>query len=357
MTEVGGEGPRSSGRDRRPIRLLLLLGVVAAGIALVGSGLLAAQPPASPAGSSPSSSGAAVRPPAASTAPDAQYDAVFAGDASGATDVSEELSAFLEAHDGQRVALAVDGVYKVTRVPFTASDLTLDFRGAQLTAIERGAYGILVIVSGSNVVLNDPFVVGTGYEWNGGDDNPDQWEHEIEVNGGSNITLNRPRTRDMRGDGIYVGFDLGKNRPASGVVINNPDLVRSSRNGIAPVAGEVTVIGGTIKDSGLHGIDFEPNNDEGAMSIVGIVRGVDIRGSEGLDVFGLTGYAVAAAGYSTAPKPSLVIEDLTGDQLDMRIHNAASLVIRRNVSDTQTTAVIVDPGRVDFRDNVRIGRA
>ena len=140
-------------------------------------------------------------------------------------------------------------------------------------------------------------------------------------------------------------------------MINNPDLVRSSRNGIAPVAGEVTIVGGTIQDSGLHGIDFEPNNDEGAMSIVGVVRGVDIRRSEGLDVFGLHGYAVAAAGYSTAPKPSLVIEDLTGDQLDMRIHNTASLVIRGNVSDTQTdgrTSSI--RGQVDFRDNVRIRR-
>ena len=63
---------------------------------------------------------------------------------------------------------------------------------------------------------------------------------------------------------------------------------------------------------------------------------------------------MAAGGYSTATKPSLVIEDLTGDELDMVIYSTTRVVVRGNVSDTQTAADIIDPGQVDFRDNVRI---
>ena len=130
MSETGAEAPRPSGRDRRPIRLLLVLAVVAAGIALVGSGLLVARASSQPGRTLPVAvrsrdppagrlhgTGRAVCTPSSPVTPRVR------------TDVSEELSAFLEAHDGQRVALAVDGVYKVTRVPFTARDLTVDFRG------------------------------------------------------------------------------------------------------------------------------------------------------------------------------------------------------------------------------------
>jgi hypothetical protein len=118
----------------------------------------------------------------------------------------------------------------------------------------------------------------------------------------------------------------------------------------------VTIVGGTIHDSGLHGVDFEPNNDDGARSIVGVVRGVDIRRAEGLYVFGLTGYAIAAAGYSTEPKQSLLIEGLTGDELDMSIYHTTSVVIRDNEYDTQATAGIWESGEVTFTGNVRISR-
>ncbi len=356
MNQLGTPGERPSWRDRLTVRKVVFGVGIVAGLALVGMGLGMAGPAAAPAQPSSPAPGAATLQPPASAPADGGYDAVFAGDPTGATDVSKELAAFLGSHDGQHVALAIDGVYKVTHVKFKATDLTVDFRGSRLTGALRGAYGILVINSGSDIVLNDPSVTGTGYEWNGGDDNPDQWEHGIEIDGGSGIVINNPVTRDVRGDGIYVGFVEGKNVPATGVVINNPDLVRSSRNGIAPVAGEVTILGGRIHDSGLHAVDFEPNNDEGAMSIQGIVRGVDIRRAEGLDVFGLHGYAVAAAGYSTATKPSLVIEDLTGDELDMGIYNTGRLIVRGNVSDTQTTADFFDSGDVVFSDNIRIGR-
>jgi hypothetical protein len=66
------------------------------------------------------------------TASPARYDAVFDGVATGVTDVTASMIAFLESHDGQRVALASNGVYRVSSVVFTARRLTIDFRGARL---------------------------------------------------------------------------------------------------------------------------------------------------------------------------------------------------------------------------------
>lgn len=284
--------------------------------------------------------------------PSTTYAAVFGGDATGETDVTAALKAFLQAHDGQRVALVPNGTYKVTSVAFHANDLTLDFRGARIVGSRAGAAGILRLATGKNVVLNDPTVVGTGYEW----DDDLQAEHGIWIDGGSNIQINNAVISDTRGDGIYIGYRSGSNQPATDVVIRNPDIQRASRNGIAPVAGQVTIIGGHINRVGLHGIDFEVNDDTGAASIVGVVTGVDIRNQGDLPEIDIGPYAVAAGGYSSATKPSLVIENLTGDRLRMTIRNTANVIVRNNVSDTDTTADFRGSGSITFTGNTRIAR-
>jgi hypothetical protein len=284
-------------------------------------------------------------------APTPTLPPVFAGDATGTTDVTDALRTFLQSHNGQRVALATNGVYKVTQLSFTASNLTVDFRGARIQGSQTGASGILRIQSSSFVTLNDPTVYGTGYAWN-----PDyQNEHGIQVDGGSTIVLNHPTTRDTRGDGIYTSYQAGKNVPPLGVVINNPDIERASRNGISPVAGQVTIRGGHIAYTGLFGIDFEVNDATGAASIRGVVDGTDIRNYGELLVEAST-YAVAAGGYSTATKPSILVQNLTGDKLRMTIRNTASVTVQNNVSDTSTTADFPGCGSVTFTDNVLITR-
>lgn len=344
------EPTKPGGKSLRPHHVLtvglamLLVGVVTFGIA---------------AGSSPGAGPeVSTRPSLPQLTPhvEVSYDAVFDGDPTGASDVTAELVDFLQSHDGEHVALAPDGIYAVTTVAFSADDLTVDFRGAQLRGTEQGAYGILKIRSSSNVIINDAYVVGTGYEWDGGEGNPDQWEHGIEIDGGTAITLNHPTTRDTRGDGIYIGFESGVTVPPTGVVINDPDIERSARNGIAPVAGEVSIVGGHIYESGLHGVDFEPNNDEGAQSIVGVVDGVDIRRFSDLDVAGLTGYAVAAYGFSQAPKPSIIVQNVTGDVLRMLIPDTTVVTVRNNVSDAEAVADFEGSTTVIFTDNIRITR-
>jgi hypothetical protein len=290
--------------------------------------------------------------PAASASAASGYDAVFSGDATGTRDVTSALRSFLERHDGDHVALKRDGIYKVTQLSFTATGLTVDFRGARIQGSRRGAHGILRVQSSSSIVLNDPKVYGTGYTW----DSSNQNEHGIQIDGGSDITLNHPITRNTRGDGIYVSYQAGKNQPAVRVVINRPSVERASRNGIAPVAGEVTIRDGHIARTGLHGINFEVNDDRGARSIRGVVDDVDIRRHGDLPGVPADSYAVAAGGYSTATKPSVLVKDLTGDQLRITIRHTASVTVRNNVSDKSTTANFPGSDSIEFRDNTRIKR-
>ena len=85
--------------------------------------------------------------------------------------------------------------------------------------------------------------------------------------------------------------------------------------------------------------------------------GVDIRNhGEFSAEAGSSSYAVAAAGYSSATKPSMLVENVTGDRVKMIIRNTTSVTIRNNVSDTDTTADLADLGTVTFTGNIRITR-
>ena len=281
------------------------------------------------------------------------YAAVFAGDATGATDVTAALRTFLQSHNGQRVALATNGIYKVTQLSFTASGLTVDFRGARIEGSLVGAYGILRVQTSTNIVLNDPKVYGTGYIYTAST----QWEHGIHVDGGSNITINNPVIRNTRGDGILIGYDPGRNLPPTGVVINNPNIERAARNGIAPVGGEVTIRGGHIAYVGLHGIDFEPNDAIEAASIRGVVDGVDIRRYGDLPAVGYPGYAISAGwGYLSTTKPSLLIQNNTGAVLSIVVMNTGTVRVLNNTSDAAAIAEIITSTNVTFSGNVRITR-
>lgn len=279
-----------------------------------------------------------------------RYDAVFRGDPTGSTDVTASLARFLQSHDGQRVALAHGASYRVSGLVFTARNLTVDFRGARLLSNSRGA-PVLRIQTSTNVTLNRPWVVGTGYQWI-----PSiQWEHGIYVDGGAGITLNHPITRNTHGDGIYVGMFHDGTEPARSVVIRSPDIRLASRSGIAPVAGEVSIHGGRIYRVGMHAINFEVNVSTGARSIRGVVDGVDIRRYGDLPIDS-GNYAVAALGWSTAIKPSMVIQNLTGDQLRITVGWTADVVVRNNVSDTASTATFPGCDSVTFAANTRIKR-
>ena len=288
------------------------------------------------------------------TPPPGTYAATYT--ASSATDQTAALKSFIETNKGKRIALS--GIIPVTLLGITlpaGSVTTIDFLpGAKIQGTLTGVHGILRFYTSWDVVLNDPTVYGTGYDWVG-DQEPNQGEHGIYIDGGGRITINRPVIRDTRGDGIYIGYQAGKNVPAVGVVINNPNIERSSRNGISPVAGEVTIRGGHIDRSGLDSIDFEPNNDLGATSISGIVS--DIRLTRHGDLPGAAAhgpYAIAAGGYSTATKKRIDIQRVTGDNMRMTIRNTAIVIIQNNISDVATIADFPGVGSLTFTNNTRI---
>ena len=184
-----------------------------------------------------------------------------------------------------------------------------------------------------------------------------QQEHGIHIDGGSDITLIRPFTRQTRGDGIYVGFQEGKNEPPVRVVIKDPDIQYASRHGIAPVAGQVTIEGGHLDHVGYHSINFEPSTAVEATSIRGVVEGIDVR-HHGELASNSAGYAVAAGGagrYLDPPiKPSIRIENITGDDLHMTVRATARVIVCNNVSDTPATIDFPATGPVTFIGNVRI---
>lgn len=275
----------------------------------------------------------------------AGYDAVYTGGASG-------LRSFLESHDGDHVALGANAVYVVDQLILTGlRDITIDFRGARLQHDgDDPDHEVLRIRDGVNVTLNDPRVSGDGYGWNS------SWQngHGIFIESGRDITLNHPITRDTRGDGIYISYRNGINSPAQDVVINYPDVQRSSRSGIAPVAGEVTIRGGKVDRVGLHGINFEVNDSTGANSIVGVVDGVDLNHIGDIGTIDGTSYAIAAGGYTSSKKKSVLVQNATGDKLNMTIRDTTTVTVRNNVSDTSTTADFPGSSSVTFTNNVRI---
>jgi hypothetical protein len=106
----------------------------------------------------------------------------------------------------------------------------------------------------------------------------------------------------------------------------------------------------------LHGVDFEPNDEEGARSIVGTVDGVDIRRVQGLDVGGLKGYAVATAAPISTQRAWLLVQHLTGDELRMAIWDTTVAIVRDNVSDRSAVVEFHGCDTVVFSNNAFMTR-
>jgi hypothetical protein len=127
------------------------------------------------------------------------------------------------------------------------------------------------------------------------------------------------------------------------------------RNGIAPVAGEVTIQGGTISHAALFGVDFECSKDLGCASLIGSVSGTRMS-SLGEQWTGKIHYAVAAGGLTTAVKQSISVVGITADGAFLTIRNTTSVRVANVISDTTATATFPGCGTVVFTGNVRVTR-
>lgn len=196
---------------------------------------------------------------------------VFTGDATGQSDVSAALSAFLQA-GGQR-ALKPGGVYRADqRIQTTLSGLDLFGQGA--TVHSQGLYAPnlpdswLRLVKCQNVHLRDFDLIGPAaadvaatawklYGWSRED-----WRGLI-IDGGKGITLERVKSSRFYGDSLYIARRDGPVDALStpdGVTLIDCDFRQAGRNAVSLTAGRnVTVTGGYIGDGGLAAWDTEPN--------------------------------------------------------------------------------------------------
>ena len=154
-------------------------------------------------------------------------------------------------------------------------------------------------------------------------------QHGISIIGGADITLNRPKTRSVKGDGIYVGYGWGQS-PRVRIVVNTPDIERSARNGIAVVAGEATITGGRIVTlRACTALDLEPNTQVWRRRPRGSSSAGPTSGSSTTSTrFPGSGTRSAAAGATrSVRKPLLRVENLTGDRLEIVVGHLSSLVV------------------------------
>lgn len=275
----------------------------------------------------------------------------FTGDPSGATDVSVELTAFLEEHTGT-VCLASGATYRVTQVLAVGlNNLVLEGRGATIQGGDGLVRGIVRLRAARHVVIRNLTVQGTNSAFT----TATQWGCGFYIDGGLDITLDHVRVRMTQGDGIYVGYNSGSTTPAQAVQIIAPDLSRLGRNGVAPVAGDVSIEGGTISHVGLFGVNFECNTNLGCASIVGSVSGTSFS-AVGEQWTGAIHYAVAAGGLTSAQKQSITVTRVTADGAYMTIRYTDSVSVTNNVSGTSATAGFPGCGAVTFNGNTRITR-
>lgn len=275
----------------------------------------------------------------------------FTGDPSGATDVSVELTSFLEQHTGT-VCLASGATYRVTQVLAVGLyNLVLDGRGATIQGGDDLVTGIVRLRAAHHVVIRNLAVQGTSSSFT----MATQWGCGFYIDGGLDITLDHVRVRMTQGDGIYVGYNSGSTAPAQAVRIIAPDLSRLGRNGVAPVAGDVSVQGGTISHVGLFGVNFECNTSLGCASMVGSVSGTSIS-AVGEQWTGAIHYAVAAGGLTSAQKQSITVTGITADGAYLTIRYTDSVSVTDNLSATFATAGFPGCGAVTFSGNTRITR-
>lgn len=271
-------------------------------------------------------------PPPPPPVPTGGYDAVFAGDATGATDVTASLSAFLLANSGKSLALAPNGVYRVSRLDLVGATFALAFRGARLVVVNPGTVDEgTVTLKGGNTAIDDLWVVGAGYAWTA----TTEGQHGVSIIGGTHV-LNRPKCQKTRGDGIYVGYGWGQN-PATGVVINDPVMEQNARNGIAVVAGEASIYRGHVWQSGLHNLDLEPNTVLGAQTSSVLVDGTDLRLADNIAAVPGLGYAIGGGWGNTTRKKRLIVRNVTADRLECAVAYLNELTVTGCKSDAPAT--------------------
>lgn len=216
-------------------------------------------------------------------------------DATGGSDVTEALQAFIDATpDDTTIRFPPGARYLLDHTLEVEGrrQLTLDGQGATLQATRDDAdpdRALLRLRSSRDIVVRSFSLRG---------DHPDpgtwvpgfEWQHAISVEGGGDIEVADVDIRGQMGDCVYVTSDLEE--WASGVWVHDSSCHESGRQGVAVVAGrDVRVermVFGTIA---LSVLDLEPDPKgvvpQGVERVVFVNNTVD--GPVGDKLFNATG--------------------------------------------------------------------
>jgi Right handed beta helix region len=343
---------------RRPSRrsgLVIAVGGVASLAilaAIAGTVLSPAPPPSVPPVGSPAGPNPL---PTATPAPTrAVVEVPPSIDATGASDVADQLQAVIDAApDDAVIRLGTNATYRVETalVLDRRTGLEIDGRGATLMLVEsdRSRRRNLWLVDATSIEIHDLTLVGS---------NPDpgvlnedrQFEHGIWVDGGGSIKVERVTIENPWGDCLYLGDRDGRLPWVDGLVLRDSTCQGAGRNGVSIVAGRnVRIEGNTFGGIGLHAVDIEPNRTEQ-------VQGADRVAVTGNRVDGpVADYFFAANGWG--PIGNLTVEDnvLSGVALRMTVAPVkGSGYIRRavRVADNRSDTAFQGDGAaaLQFRD-------
>lgn len=154
-------------------------------------------------------------------------------------------------------------------------------------------YGLLNLKNVSDVVINNPVLVGDRKKHLG---TKGEWGMGINILSSQNIIVNNPNISDCWGDGIYAGEILHKDRKnynlksyyCQNITIKGGLLDNNRRNGISVISVkglliEDMLIQNTNGKLPMAGIDIEPNNNEQFLEDI-IIRKVTTKNNEEIGI-------------------------------------------------------------------------
>jgi hypothetical protein len=189
-------------------------------------------------------------------------------DATGVTDVSDQLNAFFAALPNQRtVVFGAGATYRIEKPVLIKdkTDLVIDGNGARTITTSRGdrTRQHWRLLRGERIIIRDLTVVGA---------NPNagvaegayvlelEAQHGFNIAGTRGLELDRVTVSDVYGDFIYLGFDSTSGRWSEDIRIHHSTLTRNGRQGIAFTGSRrVRIDHNTISEVRRATFDLEPN--------------------------------------------------------------------------------------------------
>jgi hypothetical protein len=216
-------------------------------------------------------------------------------DASGATDVSEALNAFVASvPDGSTIVFRAGGTYRLDARGLVLEgrhDLVLEGNGATIRVTTPGDTWLggpinlnsqrTVFGENSHIAIRDFTLVGSN-ENTTTVMTPDAGQDQMGVGiwGGSFIEVSGNRISQVFGDGVYISGNDDTHSSADSIWIHDNAIALAGRNGIALTAATNALIERNRFDTlGLHVLDIEP--DWAYQVVEGITFSANNAGSYG----------------------------------------------------------------------------